>query len=81
METGSEASARRRIAITGMGAVSAFGLGAPLLWQAMVDGRSGIGPLRAAAGEKGIRMRVAAAFSDFEASTTSSAPIRRAAIS
>jgi nodulation protein E len=66
VDTGQEASARRRIAITGMGAVSALGLGAPALWQAMVEGRSGIGPMLAATGEVGIRMRVAAAFSGFD---------------
>src|SRR6476646_2083586 len=49
-----------------MGAVSALGLGARALWQAMLDGRSGIAPLVAASGEKGIRMQVAAAFTDFD---------------
>ena len=36
----------QRIAITGMGAVSAFGIGAPRLWQSLRDGQSGIRPLR-----------------------------------
>ena len=41
-----DASVRaRRVVITGMGAVSALGLGAPALWSAMRDGRSGIAPL------------------------------------
>jgi nodulation protein E len=34
------------IAITGMGAISAFGEGAGTLWQGLREGRSGIGPLR-----------------------------------
>lgn len=56
----------RRIVITGMGAVSALGLGAPALWQGMRDARSGIAPLIPPEGETGIRMQVAAAFTDYE---------------
>ena len=56
----------RRIAITGMGAVSALGLGAPALWQGMRDARSGIAPLVPPEGETGIRMQVAAAFTDYD---------------
>lgn len=59
-------SSRRRIAITGMGAASALGLGAPALWDAMLAGRSGIAPLALPAGETGIRMRVAAAATSYE---------------
>lgn len=59
-------SSRRRIAITGMGAASALGLGAPALWDAMLAGRSGIAPLVLPAGETGIRMRVAAAATSYE---------------
>jgi nodulation protein E len=58
--------APRRVAITGMGAVSALGLGAQALWQAMVEGRSGIRPLAIPAGETGIRMRVAAWLDEFD---------------
>ena len=58
--------APRRIAITGMGAVSALGLGAPTLWDAMVHARSGIAPLVPPAGESGIRMAVAAALPAFD---------------
>jgi len=58
--------APRRVAITGMGAVSALGLGAQALWQAMVEGRSGIRPLAIPAGETGIRMRVAAWLEEFD---------------
>ena len=59
-------SAPRRIAITGMGAVSALGIGAPALWQAMRDARSGIAALVPPEGESGIRMQVAAAFNGYD---------------
>ena len=36
---------QRRIAITGMGAISPLGIGAQALWQGLREGRSGIGPL------------------------------------
>ena len=35
----------RRVAITGMGAISAFGNDAPLTWAGMREGRSAIGPI------------------------------------
>lgn len=56
----------RRVAVTGMGAVSALGLGARVLWEAIREGRSGIAPLVPPAGETGIRMRVAAALQGYE---------------
>jgi nodulation protein E len=37
---------KRRVVITGMGAISPFGAGAETLWQGLREGRSGIGPLR-----------------------------------
>jgi len=49
----------RRIAITGMGAVSPFGLGAGRLWENLREGRSAIAPLRHANAEQ-LRVRVAA---------------------
>ena len=33
---------RRRVVITGLGAVSAAGIGVPALWEALLEGRSGI---------------------------------------
>ncbi len=36
----------RRVAITGMGAISPLGVGAEALWQGLREGRSAIGPLR-----------------------------------
>ena len=38
---------RRRVAITGMGAVTPVGLTAPESWQAVKDGRCGVAPITA----------------------------------
>jgi 3-oxoacyl-[acyl-carrier-protein] synthase II len=35
----------RRVVITGMGAVTPLGLSVPELWQGIVEGRSGVGPI------------------------------------
>ena len=35
----------RRIVITGMGAVTPYGLGVDLFWEGLIEGRSGIGPV------------------------------------
>ncbi|MBL9119301.1 MAG: hypothetical protein JNL80_05225 [Phycisphaerae bacterium] len=37
--------ARRRVVITGLGPVSAFGVGMAPLWQAMIEGRSALRPI------------------------------------
>lgn len=52
-------SARQRVVITGMGAVSAAGVGAPTLWDAMRAGRSGIARLRHPDADR-LRVRIAA---------------------
>lgn len=57
---------KRRIAITGMGAISACGQGAPALWRSALEARSGIAPLQAPNDEPGVRMRVAAAVAGFD---------------
>ncbi|MCX7515255.1 beta-ketoacyl-[acyl-carrier-protein] synthase family protein [Rhodanobacter denitrificans] len=49
----------RRVAITGMGAVSVFGVGATPLWAALREGRSGIAALRHPEASR-LRVRVAA---------------------
>lgn len=66
MEHRAAGSAPRRIAITGMGAVSALGIGAQALWQGMLHARSGIAPLVPPQGETGIRMQVCAAVPGFD---------------
>ena len=35
----------RRVVVTGLGAVSALGTGVEKNWQALMDGRSGLGPI------------------------------------
>jgi 3-oxoacyl-[acyl-carrier-protein] synthase II len=39
------ATERRRVVITGLGAVCAAGIGVPALWEALLTGKSGIGPI------------------------------------
>ncbi len=55
----------RRIVVTGMGAVSAAGIGAAALWQAARDGRSCVGEARFARPYRG-RIRIAAQVQDFD---------------
>ncbi|MGN6478673.1 beta-ketoacyl-[acyl-carrier-protein] synthase family protein [Luteibacter sp.] len=55
----------QRVVITGMGAISALGHDAPSHWNALRDGRSGIGPLQLpGAGE--LRVRIAAQVHGFD---------------
>ena len=49
----------RRVVITGMGAISPFGVGAEILWQGLREGRSGIGPLRHPDAER-LKLKIAA---------------------
>ncbi len=53
------AESRRRVVITGMGAISALGIGADALWQGLREGRSGIGPLRHANADR-LKLKIAA---------------------
>ncbi len=55
----------RRIVVTGMGAVSAAGIGAPALWQAARDGRSCVGEAHFVRPYRG-RIRIAAQVQDFD---------------
>jgi nodulation protein E len=55
----------RRIVVTGMGAVSAAGMGAPVLWQAARDGRSCVGEAHFVRPYRG-RIRIAAQVQDFD---------------
>lgn len=60
--------ATRRVVITGMGAVSAAGLGAKTLWEAARDGRSCVGEAVFSRPYRG-RIRFAAQVRDFNAAT------------
>ncbi|MCI0598882.1 MAG: beta-ketoacyl-[acyl-carrier-protein] synthase family protein [Beijerinckiaceae bacterium] len=55
----------RRIIVTGMGAVSAAGLGAAALWEAARDGRSCVGEAHFSRPYRG-RIRIAAQVQDFD---------------
>lgn len=55
----------RRIFVTGMGAVSAAGMGAPVLWEAAREGRSCVGETRLARPYRG-RIRIAAQVPEFD---------------
>ncbi|WP_068817240.1 beta-ketoacyl-[acyl-carrier-protein] synthase family protein, partial [Xanthomonas translucens] len=54
-----------RVVVTGMGAVSALGLGADALWRGMCEGRSGITALATPDPQATLKMRLAASVPDF----------------
>ncbi|MFC6839182.1 beta-ketoacyl-[acyl-carrier-protein] synthase family protein [Xanthomonas theicola] len=54
-----------RVVVTGMGAVSALGLGADALWRGMCEGRSGIAALASPDPQATLKMRLAAAVPGF----------------
>jgi len=58
----------RRVVVTGMGAVSAAGVGAKALWQAARDGRSCISQARFPRPHRG-RIKIAAQVNDFDAAS------------
>lgn len=55
----------RRVVVTGMGAVSAAGIGAPALWRAARDGRSCVAETRFSRPYRG-RIRISAQVQDFD---------------
>ncbi len=55
----------RRVAITGMGAVSALGADARMTWAAMREGRCGIGPIRNIPTDL-LNIKIAAEIGDFD---------------
>jgi nodulation protein E len=59
-------SGRRRVVVTGAGAVSAPGIGADALWHAARDGQSGVGPL-VLTREVNNKVKIAAQVRDFSA--------------
>jgi len=56
---------KRRVVITGMGAVTSLGMGAQLLWQAVKNGKSGISRIERIDVED-FPTKVAAEIKDFE---------------
>ncbi|HVZ94454.1 MAG TPA: beta-ketoacyl-[acyl-carrier-protein] synthase family protein [Phycisphaerales bacterium] len=54
----------RRVVITGLGAVTGFGVGVAPLWEALLEGRSAIGPITRF-DSAGLRCRAAAEAKDF----------------
>jgi 3-oxoacyl-[acyl-carrier-protein] synthase II len=56
---------RRRVVITGIGLVSPLGLDAPATWRALLEGRSGVGPITKF-DASGYASRIAAEVRDFE---------------
>jgi 3-oxoacyl-[acyl-carrier-protein] synthase II len=55
----------RRVAITGVGLITPLGLGAQATWQALLEGRSAVGPVRAFDASS-LRTRIAAEIPDFD---------------
>ncbi|HUW11378.1 MAG TPA: beta-ketoacyl synthase N-terminal-like domain-containing protein, partial [Anaerolineae bacterium] len=45
MTDSGRSGSRRRVVVTGLGAITAVGLSAPESWRSFVAGRSGIGPV------------------------------------
>jgi len=58
-------SAKRRVAITGLGMVTPLGHSAPATWEALVAGRSGAAPIRGF-DASGFPVRIGAEVKDFE---------------
>ncbi|HEY8425836.1 MAG TPA: beta-ketoacyl-ACP synthase II [Limnochordales bacterium] len=56
---------RRRVVVTGMGVVSPIGIGLDAFWSALVEGRSGVGPITRF-DASGLDCRIAAEVHDFE---------------
>ncbi|GAE35433.1 beta-ketoacyl-ACP synthase II [Halalkalibacter akibai] len=59
---------KRRVVITGMGAVTPLGLDVATTWQNAIEGKSGVGPLTRVAAEE-FPMKVAAEIRDFDPGT------------
>src|SRR5919201_5757616 len=62
----------KRVAVTGLGAVTPIGNDVPSMWKAAVAGESGIDWIRSFA-PTGLPVRVAAEVKDFDASSVASA--------
>jgi 3-oxoacyl-[acyl-carrier-protein] synthase II len=60
------ATPRRRVVVTGVGLITPCGTGAAASWQALVEGRSGIGPI-SLFDASGLKTRIAGEARDFQA--------------
>jgi 3-oxoacyl-[acyl-carrier-protein] synthase II len=57
----------RRVVVTGFGAVTPFGCGVPVMWQALIEGRTAVRHCPMLAAMKGLRTTVAADVPEVEA--------------
>ena len=57
---------RRRVVITGLGAITDLGVGAPSLWSGLSEGRSGIGAITAFEQDDQWTTTIAGEASDFD---------------
>ena len=64
----SQAPGGRRVVVTGLGAVTPLGTDAPTFWRALVEGRSGVGRIRAF-DPSAIDSRIAGEIPDFDPAT------------
>jgi 3-oxoacyl-[acyl-carrier-protein] synthase II len=55
----------RRVVVTGIGVLTALGLGTDATWKALLEGRSGVGPIRGFDASS-LRTRLAAEITDFD---------------
>jgi 3-oxoacyl-[acyl-carrier-protein] synthase II len=66
----------RRVVVTGLGAVTPVGIGVKSYWDAIIDGRSGVGPLTIVDPE-GLASRVAGECNDFDAAAMLGAKVAK----
>lgn len=60
---------RRRVVITGLGAVTNVGIDVPTMWRALLDGKSGIGPITAFEQGDEWTVRIAGEIGSFDPAT------------
>src|SRR5580704_7492211 len=65
----------RRVAVTGLGAVTPLGLNAKATWSALIAGRSGIGPITRF-DASGCTARIAGEVRNFDPTAPIAAPVR-----
>src|SRR5205823_5036271 len=62
---GEQAMQKRRVAVTGLGLISPCGTGVEKSWEALVNGRSGVGPITLFDASR-LDSRIAGEVKDFE---------------